>query len=667
MATLKEAIQIAKQDPNSEKSQQLIKYLAAGKFDAQAAAEGIDLTKFKAKNTPMGTTATKIPSVAEREGWLPKLGAVAQQLPGAMKQFAQENDLANKKTAPLKMDPKVQISENELELRSKANAAPEGSWGKQFNESMIQKDRAELEGRDFKSRAVGAVKGIEEAAKEGVSNFVQGVKQGAEGSDIYDAGQQGLKQQEKFMGMLDDSFKAGKIDQTEYDRIKNQIQGRMDRAQGFKSEGAAQTAQGVTGAMKGISETIVSPMTGAISGGFKPEFEALGERVAGNETASKAVQYLSEKWDTLDPSVQNSLSTVLNLAGLGATKATGKAALKGAAPMAQNLKQGAKEAVQQFPKTAEDFMGGVKQGAMDLKQGASNLKQTVSDLGAKVPKFGKEAKQAQVVKLAEDILRPLPTESNIRKALSNKQKVTEGKKTLFSGSKDIIENSPRVKRAATTLSKEFPELNKLSPTELPLKIDDKISEIANPLKNKFKEISIDKNLKDKLTATGEKTLRELKGSLEYPSIKILVSKFEKEFLPKITKKIKGKDGKFKQASGDDVWDLAKAWDSYVPDRVKNATQASESSLQASQEAWLKTRKVFRGLLEDLAQRTSDPETAKAFQKMADLYEAKTQIIKNVKPTNKSGASKIGDFWKEYKNQALVGATGIYGVNKLTGD
>jgi len=47
MATLKEAINIAKKEPNSDRSKKLMAAIYAGKMDNAASSEGIDLTKFK--------------------------------------------------------------------------------------------------------------------------------------------------------------------------------------------------------------------------------------------------------------------------------------------------------------------------------------------------------------------------------------------------------------------------------------------------------------------------------------------------------------------------------------------------------------------------------------------------------------------------------------------
>lgn len=633
-------------------------------------------------SSPMGSTATSIPSVAEREGWLGNLGktlgTIAKNLPEASAKFVKETGLQQGQTAPLQHDKDFETMDERADILRKMDELNPASPSrlplkaklKQINDEVsgISKPKPEQKwyepppeemGLDPVQRLGGAIKGIGEAAKTGLQTFGSSVKEASEGSEISQIGKSGINQAEKFSKTIEDAYNAGKIDDKEYERLKKVGQSAMQRSQGFKEEGAIQSQQGLTGAMKGLSEVAASPVTGGVTGAFKPEFEALGRRLAGNETATGAIKVLSDKWDQLDPSLQNSLATVLNLGGLGIGKAGAKIA--GKQVINQGVRAGAdiaefgEQAARQLPRTAEEFMGGVKQG--------------VSGLGAKIPKIGNNAKQAEKLKLAEDILRPLPTAKNLQIA-AEKGRATLGTKKLFSGTKDFIENTPRMKQAAKTLTEHFPDLEKVSPILLPKMIKDKISTIAAPLKAKFETLPVSKDTKDLALKSWEKIKRQQAEHQNFSGFGLdkMQKTFEDKYLSQLTGKFKGVDGKYRQPTADDVWEIAKAYDKNPSLKsVKNANEASDAILQAQQESWIQNRQVLRKIMDDLAKKSTDAKIQKAFQDMRDLYEASAQILKNIKPTNKSGVSRVGEFIKGHQKAVLGTAIGGSGAALLMGD
>ncbi len=106
MATLKQAIDIARQEPDSERSQKLHAAILAGKMDQAAASEGIDLSKFKsagqaqvqqhapdAMNLLKGVAGALNPANISQN-----VAAVATAVPGAIKAASDSGLLS--KTVP---------------------------------------------------------------------------------------------------------------------------------------------------------------------------------------------------------------------------------------------------------------------------------------------------------------------------------------------------------------------------------------------------------------------------------------------------------------------------------------------------------------------------------------------------------------------------------------
>ena len=129
-------------------------------------------------------------------------------------------------------------------------------------------------------------------------------------------------------------------------------------------------------------------------------------------------------------------------------------------------------------------------------------------------------------------------------------------------------------------------------------------------------------------------------------------KFENNYLAQITKRYKEANGKIRQANADDIWDIAKAYDNSISSKVKNITEASDARFVIQNEAWIQNRNILRGAMDDLAEASDNPIIKSAFREMSDLYEAQSQILKNVRPSNKSGTSVFMDLIKKH------GVTGL---------
>jgi hypothetical protein len=159
MATLKEALKIAQQEPNSERSKALKKAILSGTMDAQATQEGVDLSKFKSH---FGATTSKPDTVTT-----PKTQTEASSTPatGVSDLMKQPTDMSVPKpigtsqpempTGPFVSDP----STPKTVSAESVGMAPSP-------EAVKQQSTAELMGRETAEEKYGEMTSVKQADEE---------------------------------------------------------------------------------------------------------------------------------------------------------------------------------------------------------------------------------------------------------------------------------------------------------------------------------------------------------------------------------------------------------------------------------------------------------------------------------------------------------------------
>jgi hypothetical protein len=403
---------------------------------------------------------------------------------------------------------------------------------------------------------------------------------------------------------------AGEIDQAKFDELKAATSALEERSDKEENRGLAKVVRGGT-------EIATAPIAGAAESTIAPLAEkaigSLGEE--GQQKFAGAVEKVGQLGERF-PIARDLGMAVANVAvGGKGTQVAGKAALKGA------------------------------KAAVPVVEAAGELATAGAEGIGKA--FAKRSAKKGVA-VAEEILRPLPTQKNLQAAAA-KGRATLGKKGLIYNKGDKIELSPKMKTVAQTLQEAIPNIKKVKPESLPVVIDDKIGQIARPLRESFKEMPISQESKKTITSSWDKLKR--KQALD-PDFELGVEKMQKNFedgyLSKITNRFKDPSGKFRQPTANDIWEIAKAYDNSISPKVKGAIdEVAEARILAQQEAWLQNRRILRKLMEDLAKSSKEASVKDAFMTMSRLYEAKSQILKNIKPTKKGlsvfvkGAAAVG--------------------------
>lgn len=95
----------------------------------------------------------------------------------------------------------------------------------------------------------------------------------------------------------------------------------------------------------------------------------------------------------------------------------------------------------------------------------------------------------------------------------------------------------------------------------------------------------------------------------------------------------------KEKTLDDVWEIRKAYDQSIPERVKNANDVSPISTQIQKEMWLQNRRILNDIINDSA-RGLGKESAQAFKEMSDMYTARENIISKTKLDTKGKPGAI---------------------------
>lgn len=627
-ASLKEAIQKAKLDPDNPKSQQLLKYLSDGKFDSQAAAEGIDLTKFKtnlqAKTNPIQQSVTDQRSVAAKEGWMDKL-----------KTYVQEN---GQPVAPQAPKPEFKP----LKTDNPSSGA----------QAMINRaQNEEEEGPGFFGRIKDTVVKTGEAIWEGAGDA-------QEGGEMIRASENDKGIAEVYAKKTQKEFDEGKIDKATYER-------KMNKSREIAQKGAELAGEGFSKQVAGGARVFGSPAEGLITGGLGPETDKVmnwaAEKIGDNEKASQFVAGLGKLAEE-HPTMANYLTALAEVAGV-----------KGGSKVLKNVGEGAIDATKKAVPVITDTVRRAGDTPM-VTNAIQKLQDIGTTAGQKFEKtFGPDMVPEEFVdpknmKRAMELMTPELNVKNFREAANQGLAVRESNNFWRASSPDKIELSNRLAAAGKTLMEKFPTLSKLKDVELPVKIKEEIGKIANEIRPHFKEINVSKEIKTKISDTWEKVKRaqEKNPDFSFAGVNSMQKNFETEILPKLTQKFQDAKGKFRNVNLEDVWDLVKGYDKSVPDRVKNAVEtASDSRLLVQKDAWLQNREILRDTIDSLAETMKDLNAKKAFKQMSDLYEAQEVILKNLKPQKgKDGAFKAAA--KEViKASALPGATiaGAYAISK----
>lgn len=420
---------------------------------------------------------------------------------------------------------------------------------------------------------------------------------------------------------------------------------------------------GTSEVFKGGISTAISPITGAVEGGLKPELDKLSQFISGGVEgmSDKNKARLQSAIDTLHsfttkhPALTNYASGLFDIATVGAGSKVAKTAAKG-------VVKGAKIGTDIGLGVTGDILAG---GAKTLEKTAKNIpdmaKAAKSKLSAiKLP--GRQTAEAA----ATDLLAPEVTRKNLRLA-AEKGLAVEGKKGLFSGAKDVINLSPRMEQAKTTLLQHFPDLQKMSSFTVPVKIQQKIGEIASPLRETFSKIKVPLKTKEMLEQSWKSVKsKQLQSFNASKWLKEIHSTFEKDYINKVTKSVKDAGGKFRQKNVEDIWNMAIDYDKRYNKLIEAVEKGnSDPKILAQFEAYMDTRTVLRKTMDELAKNMEDVNAKQAFKEMSDLYEAQSAILKNIKPTNKSGESIVGGFAKENIKKALpYGIGGALGIGAM---
>ena len=489
-------------------------------------------------------------------------------------------------------------------------------------------------------RIKGALSGTIKAAGEGLNTIAGGVENMKAPKRAMDQGSYMIEQAKKQL--------AQDGDQEKFDKKMAVIKKMMGSAMDRSNLGASEV-------FKGGVDTAISPVTGAFTGGLKPELDKLSQFV------TKGVQGMSQKnqgrlmnaintihsFTSKHPALMNYASGGLDLAGLGVGGKVVKGGVKTLEKGVKSLAVGAKDAGQTLGEFGVDLAkmgGGV---ASDLVKGAKN----------KIPKISTPGKST-ADDIATKLLTPEINQKNLRIAAS-KGLAVEGKKGLFTGGKDMIKLNSRMEEVKKTLLSHFPDIHKISSFNLPVKIESKIGEIASPLRESFQKIVVPKSIKTGIVTNWTKLKKsQLDKSFNTSWLKDIQKTFENEYISKISKKVKDATGKYRQKNADDVWRMITDYDKRNSKLIEAVEKgSSDPSVLTKFDAYIENRRLLRKTIDELASHMDDLEAQKAFKEMSDLYEAQGRIIENIKPTNKSGTSVAKDLAKGYGKQAVAALAG----------
>lgn len=706
MATLKEAIIFAKQNPNEEKSKQLLEGLKSGKFDSIAQSEGIDLSKFKKNLSPMNQTSGAITSVAEREGWLSHIG-------NAMQQYADMTGLSDKKpgetiTKPLREKEPVNQEpinqEPDKNLINNLSSTQSADLSKAMAGGLPESDVNEYIKKNFnvkpkEEEGPGLFGRIKNALSKTKDAYVREANRLDLGKEMVEGADRNTEQLEGYKKRAEEKLSSGEYTQEQYDKTMAYIEPELEKFKDTRQVGSAKV-------FRGGASTFGAPIEGLLLGGFEPEvqkgMEYIGEKIADSDRASEVVQKLTELAEE-HPALTDVFAGITELAGI---KGGGKILKKGGEATldaAGNLKKvgpnimdklkspapgikdkfagffnKAKETGDNLMRKVDDSMdpnilkADIVDSAGDAVKGLNKTDLTEgSGLFERLKDKLYNRKVDKDVKKLEKTVEPNLVKKEVQEALLDDRFIpgeTGRFKGLFSGrAPDVVTVSNNVKKGLQTIAENIKGAAKLNDVKLYQRLRSEISDLSNKLKPQLQNVNLKPEVIDKVKDTWAKTKKMQLDDVvlqSFPGLKRAQTNFD-NIINSITKSVRGPDGKFRTKTLNDLWEISKDYDKTVKNAIKNASKVQSETAQFYQQVWEQNRQILRDFLK---QEASDMgiDARKMFEQMNDYYTVQNEIYRLIKP-NKGVDSGIKRITKKYVAPAVVGTT-AYGVTgELLGD
>lgn len=289
-----------------------------------------------------------------------------------------------------------------------------------------------------------------------------------------------------------------------------------------------------------------------------------------------------------------------------------------------------------------------------------------------VVKALRSAKTSRADKLAsskiQEMITPKMTQAEKTSALEQ-GRLTKGKETWLGGKKpDIVAPSPKTIKIEEVVRKYIPEeqLATIDQPTLYTKAKESVSSISQNLKPKLQEITVNpesfKQVKDEWKNLKIKQSKSLDFKT-MPGGKAAQTKFQ-ETLNEIKKITQDSSGKFRSKNLDDIWDLAIKYDDTIPQRIKDASVAKNSSPSDmfQKDMWLENRDLLKKFMHVEADRAG-LDTSTAFKDMSSLYDLTTNLKGTVKVDLKGKPGLLKKGAKIVGGAAAAGL-GIKGASSL---
>lgn len=421
--------------------------------------------------------------------------------------------------------------------------------------------------------------------------------------------------------MLKPSFqRAGKDITAAGEKIQQNIAGEGEFA------GQSPIRRGV----QATAEAFATPAK--VASEFLPEQARTGiEKV--NEVTGKVVNWLSDKLGSIQlaqdfvtkhPDAAKTLEEIAGTTGALGETAGNILAIEGGVRTAKNIGSQTKEALSSLESK--------KQIAAEGKKIAS----TGEDLMAIKKK-----------------IQPKPTAKEARLAMEQGRLYEGTEGSLFKeGKPGGIAASEQQARSVNTIKKYVPDAGSLDPNTLYTEIKNNVGEISKKLKPEMQKVPIKPETVSKMAEDWKALKAEQSGPFAPKGvIKPMQAHFE-EVLKSV-----------KSGTIDDIWEAAKKYDDSVPDRVKNATELSDSVLQTQKDIWLDNRRILRDAINDMENGLGQI-SRQAFAEMRDLYEAQNGLLTKAIVETVGKPSGIQKVIEKYKTPLKVGAGVVGGAGAL---
>lgn len=299
-----------------------------------------------------------------------------------------------------------------------------------------------------------------------------------------------------------------------------------------------------------------------------------------------------------------------------------------------------------------------------LTSAPKDVAQTVADAKAAItaPKAATtQATQTEMDAIGAKIA-PKPTAAEAKIAQDEGRLVKGQQPTMFrSGTPDTVIPTKEEARAVGTIYREIPGASKMDEATLTNELNNTVSTKAQTLKPQMEATPIKpetvQKINDDWANIKAKQLSEADKTEEANVVK-RQDAFQKNYLEKT-----------KAENLNDLWETAKKYDASVPDKVKQASDLSDISLQNKKTEWLQNRSVLRSAITDSGSGLSE-ESSQAFADMHDMYNAKENLLSKAKIETKVAPSKIKQFsdsktGKIVKN-VVKASVGVAGLKEVIG-